>query len=183
MEAPPSLCHLDRSVPGFPATQNSQRPRMRLSVEKGAQGLPTPTPTTTTGYRGGVQWRELRVDAPSWKFFFDRGVMGLWPTQGDEKRLGPATTLYELSPSPCHPELSRGICSSADLSWKCFSTERSPVERGFFFSGQKKSPLFPRGFSKSQTKTQATLRINLSRNSSGIRSCSTRAWAIATSAR
>jgi hypothetical protein len=22
------------------------------------------------------------------------GVMGLWPTQGDEKRLGPATTFY-----------------------------------------------------------------------------------------
>jgi hypothetical protein len=30
--------------------------------------------------------------------------MGLWPTQGDEKRLGPATTLYEPSPSPCHPD-------------------------------------------------------------------------------
>jgi hypothetical protein len=29
-------CHLDRSVPGFPTTQNSQHPRMRLSVEKGA---------------------------------------------------------------------------------------------------------------------------------------------------
>jgi hypothetical protein len=87
--------------------------------------------------------------------------MGLRPTQGDEKRLGPATTLYEPSPSPCHPERSRisyftaltsnhlcgspqrephaldrsrnsrqeirgsrGICGSADLSWKCFSTER-----------------------------------------------------------
>jgi hypothetical protein len=23
----------------------------------------------------------------------------------------------------CHPERSRGICSSVDLSWKCFSTE------------------------------------------------------------
>jgi hypothetical protein len=27
----------------------------------------------------------------------------------------------------CHPERSRGICSSADLSWKCFSTERSDL--------------------------------------------------------
>jgi hypothetical protein len=33
---------------------------------------------------------------------------------------------------------SRGICSSADLSWKCFSTERSAAEwrdLRFFFSG------------------------------------------------
>jgi hypothetical protein len=29
--------------------------------------------------------------------------MGLRPTQGDEKRLGPATTPYRTLPSPCHP--------------------------------------------------------------------------------
>jgi hypothetical protein len=29
-------CQLDRSVPGFPTKENSQRPRMRLSVKKGA---------------------------------------------------------------------------------------------------------------------------------------------------
>jgi hypothetical protein len=35
----------------------------------------------------------------------------------------PATALSLQLPSPfCHPERSRGICSSADLSWKCFST-------------------------------------------------------------
>jgi len=60
--------------------------------------------------------------------------MGLWPTQGDEKRLGPATTLYgTVALSFCHPERSRGICGSAVLSWKCFSTERSVVERSAVF--------------------------------------------------
>jgi hypothetical protein len=50
---------------------------------------------------------------------------GRWPTQGDEERLGPATALYEtIALSFVHPERSRGICSSADPSWKCFSRER-----------------------------------------------------------
>src|ERR1700733_12587942 len=35
----------------------------------------------------------------------------------------------DLFPFLCHPERSRGICSPADLSWKCFSTERSVAER------------------------------------------------------
>ena len=77
-------------------------------------------------------WRDLRFRGPFVGMFFDRGVLGLRSTQGDEKRLGPATTLYEPSPSPCRPERSRpvparrgGICGSADLSWECFSTEES----------------------------------------------------------
>ncbi len=50
-------------------------------------------------------------------------IMGLRPTQGDEKRLGLAATLYRTVASPLssRPERSGGICSS-DLSWKCFST-------------------------------------------------------------
>jgi hypothetical protein len=32
---------------------------------------------------------------------------------------------YKSRPLLCHPERSRGICSSADLHWKCFSTKRS----------------------------------------------------------
>ena len=56
-------------------------------------------------------------------------VMGLRPTQGDEKRLLSSNrSLWNRRPPLCHPERSRGICSSADLSWKCFSTERSAVE-------------------------------------------------------
>jgi hypothetical protein len=56
------------------------------------------------------------------KFVISTGaVMGLRPSQGDEKRLGAATTVYEtIALSFCHPERSRGICSSADHSWKCF---------------------------------------------------------------
>jgi hypothetical protein len=33
----------------------------------------------------------------------------------------------EAPPSPCHPERSRGTCSSTDLSGKCFSALRSSV--------------------------------------------------------
>jgi hypothetical protein len=33
---PQTKCHLDRSVPGFPATQHWKRPRVRLSVRKAA---------------------------------------------------------------------------------------------------------------------------------------------------
>ncbi len=37
----------------------------------------------------------------------------LWPTQGDQKRLGPAATLYgTVALSFVIPERSRGICSS-----------------------------------------------------------------------
>src|SRR5580693_4184394 len=32
---------------------------------------------------------------------------------------------WKRHPPLCHPERSRGICSSTDLSWKCFSTKRS----------------------------------------------------------
>ena len=34
-------------------------------------------------------------------------------------------SLSNRCPFLCHPERSRGICGSTDLSWKCFSTERS----------------------------------------------------------
>jgi len=33
---PAQICHLDRSVPGFPATHHWTRPRVRLSLRKGA---------------------------------------------------------------------------------------------------------------------------------------------------
>jgi hypothetical protein len=49
------------------------------------------------------------------------GFMGLRPTQGDEKRLLSSNySPWKRRPTLCHPERSRGICSSADLSWKCF---------------------------------------------------------------
>jgi hypothetical protein len=36
---------------------------------------------------GGAQWRDLRFSGSSLDMFFERGVMGFRPTQGDEKRL------------------------------------------------------------------------------------------------
>jgi hypothetical protein len=76
------------------------------------------------------------------KVFFDGGFMGLRPIQGDEKRLLPSNTFsWKRCPPLCHPERSRGICSSADLSWKCVSTVAltrtlKPLMRGHPASGQ-----------------------------------------------
>ncbi len=71
-------------------------------------------------------------------------VMGLLPTQGDEKCLPsdghspwkrhvphchlsiPITDpKWKRRPPPCHPERSRGTCSSTDLSGTCFSVFRA----------------------------------------------------------
>jgi hypothetical protein len=85
------------------------------------------------------------------------------------KRLGPATTLYRTL------ALSFVIPSEAEGS--AVPLDPKPMSRA------KKKPLFPGASSlNSNPGNQATLRINLSRSSSGIRSCNTRAWAIATSA-
>jgi hypothetical protein len=60
--------------------------------------------------------------------------MGLRPTQGDEKSLRPATTLYRtVALSFVIPSEAEGSAVSADLSWTCFSTERSEVERSAVF--------------------------------------------------
>jgi hypothetical protein len=48
----------------------------------------------------------------------------VWTEQERSSNCSP----WKLRPPLCHPERSRGICSSADLSWKCFSAERSGVE-------------------------------------------------------
>src|SRR6202050_3981876 len=68
--------------------------------------------------------------AAAHKFVIPTGVfMGRRPTQGDEKRLLCSNcSPWARYPPPCHPERSRGTCGSADLSWKCFSTERSAAE-------------------------------------------------------
>jgi hypothetical protein len=36
VSVPKQICHLDRSVPGFPAPLHRTRPRLRPSVKKGA---------------------------------------------------------------------------------------------------------------------------------------------------
>jgi hypothetical protein len=55
---------------------------------------------------------------------------------------------WKRPPPLCHPERSRGICSSTDLSWKCFRPERKrsgpvPACRGgtcCFFSSAHEEP-------------------------------------------
>ena len=44
---------------------------------------------------GGAERRDLRFRGPFVEMFFDRVVMGLRSTQGNGKRLGPASTLYQ----------------------------------------------------------------------------------------
>jgi hypothetical protein len=54
-----------------------------------------------------------------------------------------ATDLEWKPHSPlCHPERSRGICSSADPSWKCFSTERNGAECASFLPSHRSDALY-----------------------------------------
>jgi hypothetical protein len=84
--------------------------------------------------RSAAQWRDLRLNGPFLEVFFDRGIMGLRPTQGDEKRL----LFSNYSPwkrhlSACHPERSaaqwRDLRFSGSFVESVFSTERSEVAR------------------------------------------------------
>jgi hypothetical protein len=53
-ERPSLLCHLDRSVPGFPTSRCSQRPRVRLSVKRAACRASKPRVSTgNPGERSG----------------------------------------------------------------------------------------------------------------------------------
>jgi hypothetical protein len=61
----------------------------------------------------GAKPRDLQFRGPFLEMFFDRGIMGLRPTQGDEKRLLSEATLHRstalpfvISPAPA----CRGIC-------------------------------------------------------------------------
>jgi hypothetical protein len=100
MEAPPPLCHPTS------LTNLSSRPE-RSVVERSA---------VQRTFRGNVSRPER-----SWSWS---------PPKGMKKRIPSGKPLSMEAPPPtCHPERSRGICSSTDLSWKCFSTARSRVER------------------------------------------------------
>ena len=99
----PPLCHLDRSaaqwrdlrfaVPSWKcfSTEESWAFGPPKVMKNGSCSATTvdgstalPFVISTEAQRSG----EICGSAvPSWKCFFDRGVMGLWPTQGDEKRL------------------------------------------------------------------------------------------------
>ena len=63
----PPLCHLDRSsVPGFPASRCSRRPRVRLSLKRAeCRSINATVLDRKSG--GGAQWRDLR---------FQRALLG-----------------------------------------------------------------------------------------------------------
>src|SRR3982074_594329 len=91
--------------------------------------LQMPTPRRFQQF--GPRFRKRDIEAA-----FSRVVMGPRPTEGDEKRLGPATTLCRTvalsfviptgATCPGLPWKRRGgICGSTDPSCESFSTERS----------------------------------------------------------
>jgi hypothetical protein len=52
-----------------------------------------------------AQPRDLQFRGPFLEMFFDRVVMGLRPTQGDEKRLLSSNrSLWKRRPPLCHPD-------------------------------------------------------------------------------
>jgi hypothetical protein len=75
--------------------------------------------------RSAAQWRDLCVDALSWKCFSTGGVMGLRPTQGDEKRILLSNySAWKHRPPLCH--LDRSEAQWRDLRF-C-----GPVSEMFF---------------------------------------------------
>ena len=104
-EHSPSLCHLDRSVPGFPTSHCQRRPLVRLSVKRAA--CRSSKPRVSTGNPGQRSGGTCGSAALSWKCFSCRGVMGLRPTQGDEKRLLFSNYLpWKHRPPICHLDRS-----------------------------------------------------------------------------
>jgi hypothetical protein len=67
-----------------------------------------PTCPACPGEPWGVRWRDLQSYGPFVEMFLDRGVMGLRPTEDNEKRIGSTTAVHLTAPlSFCHPERSR----------------------------------------------------------------------------
>jgi hypothetical protein len=114
---------------------------MRLSLKKGAHAAPSSAAWQEIRVRSGRDDNSVVADIPyfSWKHgipFSNRivistgVVMGLRPTQGDEKRLGPTTIFYgTVALSFVIPSEAEGSAVLRTFRGKCFSTERSGVER------------------------------------------------------
>ena len=107
----PPLCHLDRSEPGFPTSRCWQRTRVRLSVGRAACRSLTPRVSKgNPGERSG----EICGSSVFLGMFFDRGIMGLRSTQGDEKRLLFSNySPWKHRPPLCH--LDRSAAKWRDL--------------------------------------------------------------------
>jgi hypothetical protein len=63
-----------------------------------------------------------------WEFGRKLALMGSAPPKAMKRFLSSHRSPWKHRAPLCHPERSRGICSSADHSWKCFSTDlRRPL--------------------------------------------------------
>jgi hypothetical protein len=71
-------------------------PRLRSGGQREGQRLPFPCHPD----RSEAERRDLRFRGPFLEMFFDRVVMGLRPTQGDEKRLQPEAALHGSATLP-----------------------------------------------------------------------------------
>jgi hypothetical protein len=113
MEASPSRSH-PLLRPGGPTRQTSAQPgRAGTQVQNIAERR-----------RCGTARARL-----SWKCFSTEESWACSPPKEMKNGFDSATAINrKRHPSLCHPERSRGTCSSADLSWRSFSTERSLVE-------------------------------------------------------
>jgi hypothetical protein len=104
--------------------------RTPISVQQLLSLEAPPSPLSSRPERSAVE-RPL-CGCSSLEMFFDRGIMGLRPTQGDGKRLLFGNDCrWEHRPPLSHLDRSaaqwRDLCVDA-LPWKCFSTGGSVAE-------------------------------------------------------
>src|SRR5450631_2084284 len=100
----------------------------RYGSRRRTAGLSTPL---RSGRDDNVAWKQC-LAFPNKIVISTGGVMGLRLTQGNEKPRSGIHALWNRYPFlviPTGAKRSGGTCGSADPSWRCFSTERSGVER------------------------------------------------------
>jgi hypothetical protein len=112
---------------------------VRLSAKKGACTVSTtPSPTGNPGeaHQTAFGRSGVRLFIRSWacgppkvmKIAFGRRLLSMEASRSPGSSLNPNNrSQMEAPPSPCHPERSRGTCSSTDLSGKCISVFRQSV--------------------------------------------------------
>ena len=112
-------------------TKGSAALPLRAIAEKGPL-LPSAQPllsmeTPPSPLSSRAKSRDLQFNGPLLEMFLDRVVMGLRPTQGDEKRLLSSNrSPWKRRPPLCHPERTRISCHAAPDTVACapFSKER-----------------------------------------------------------
>jgi hypothetical protein len=85
-----------RAHPDLLLHSSHRRPLMWFSLKRTTCSWPKPQ--LSTGNPG--EPRDLQFCGPFVEMFFDRGIMGLRPTQGDEKRLLSEATLHRSAALP-----------------------------------------------------------------------------------